>query len=120
MELQLFKLEDEQEKRTELKDLYNSVMNLNQQYYFYYQNMKQVDRKYRGDIISVKLSQLLDLVSNCYFDKEHNYLSKAYLLTCETEFQIRLLYKTKSLPNKSKTILQIMFADIKKQIKCLK
>lgn len=120
MEIQLFKLEDEQNKRVELKDLYNSVMRLNEQYYLYYRNMCQIDRKYRGNIINEKLSQLLDLVSNSYFDKEHDYLSEAYLLTCEIEFQIRILYKIKSLPNKSKTILQIMFADIKKQIKSFK
>lgn len=120
MELQLFKLEDEQNKRVELKDLYNSVMNLNQQYYFYYKNMSKVDRDYRGNIVSEMLSQLLNLVSNCYFDKEHNYLSEAYLLICRIEFQVRIMYKIKILHNKSKTILQIMFADIKKQIKFLK
>ena len=120
MEIQQYKLEDNEIKLVELKDVYNEILSLNIQFYSYYKNMSKIDRTFRGEIINSKISELLDMASKLYFNKEIVDLDLIYLKLKEIEFHSRVMYKTKTLPNKAKTVLQKIYGNLGIHIKCLK
>jgi hypothetical protein len=120
MEIQQYKLEDNEIKMVELKDVYNEVLSLNVQFYSYYKNMAKIDRTFRGDVINSKIAEMMDLSSKMYFNKETTDFDLLYLKLKEIEFHSRVMYKTKTLPNKAKTVLQKIYGNLGLHIKCLK
>ena len=108
----------QQTKRTEKKDLYLSIMNINEYFYKCYENMNNVQRNSYGQIILVKLSKMLSLISKIYFSPySKQTLENLFLILKDIEFHIRLCYKLHIFSKKQITNLSKYLAELSSQIK---
>ena len=110
--------DSQQTKRIEKKDLYLSIMNLNEYFYKCYENMNNVQRNAYGQIILVKLSKMLSIISEIYFSPYNKQiLENLFLILKDIEFHIRLCYNLHIFSKKQITNLSKYLAELSSQIK---
>ena len=110
--------DSQQTKRTEKKDLYLSIMNLNEYFYKCYENMNNVQRNSYGQIILAKLSKMLSMISKIYFSSYGKQtLENLFLILKDIEFHIRLCYNLHIFSKKQITNLSKYLAKLSSQIK---
>ena len=110
--------DSQQTKRIEKKDLYLSIMNLNEYFYKCYENMNNVQRNSYGQIILVKLSKMLSIISKIYFSSYNKQtLENLFLILKDIEFHIRLCYNLHIFSKKQITNLSKYLAELSGQIK---
>lgn len=108
----------QQTKRTEKKDLYLSIMNLNEYFYKCYENMNNVQRNSYGQIVLAKLSKMLSMISKIYFSPYcKQTLENLFLILKDIEFHIRLCYNLHIFSKKQITNLSKYLAELSGQIK---
>ena len=105
-----------------LKDIYKEVNRLNSTYYNVFKKMNITIRQFRGCFVNMLLVDLLNKISDTYFDRDSiddykAHLKDLYLILKKVEFNLRLCYGLNFINDKDKLQLNSIIGKLSNLIK---
>ena len=105
-----------------LKDIYKEVNRLNSTYYNAFKKMNITIRQFRGCFVNMLLVDLLNKISDIYFDRDNiddykAHLKDLYLILKKVEFNLRLCYEMNFINDKDKLQLNSIIGKLSNLIK---
>ena len=105
-----------------LKDIYKEINRLNSTYYNAFKKMNITIRQFRGCFVNMLLVDLLNKISDTYFDRDNiddykAHLKDLYLILKKVEFNLRLCYELNFINDKDKLQLNSIIGKLSNLIK---
>lgn len=105
-----------------LKDIYKEVNHLNSTYYNAFKKMNITIRQYRGCFVNMLLVDLLNKISDIYFDRDSRddykaHLKDLYLILKKVEFNLRLCYELNFINDRDKLQINSIIGKLSNLIK---